>query len=406
MCDGANVRRLSPRYLGAVAGASLVAILAAVVGCQHDPTAAERGGLRQRWYQSQARYGQSRPAIANGLVIFATGDGHVVARDPATGGAIWDTQVAFEQVSGYNLLARSGAVVAPIAYETVGLDGTTGAILWRYAAPPDTLQSATNPSPGYVVGVRVDGDSSTAYLPAWGASVSALDVRTGRVRWVWRVDPSVEFRSGAVGTRVSGDTVFAAVWHFLDPRGLKSEPWIVALDRLTGRELWKTVLPGFPSGGVSVNGAPAVYKNLVILSARGGDTWAIDRTTHQVVWAYQAKTTLATVAEVEVAGDAAYIDGGDGNIYALRASDGTVIWKAPFDGGTVVDLLVTARRVYAANGPTVFAFDREGGRLVAQQNVPGLNGPGGGSTIGSPAAFDSGAVFVTVAGGAWSFDEP
>jgi hypothetical protein len=180
----------------------------------------------------------------------------------------------------------------------------------------------------------------------------------------------------------------------------------VALDRLTGRELWKVVLSGFPSGGVSVNGAPAVYKNLVILTARGGDTWAIDRTTQQVVWFFQAKTTLATVAEVEFSGDVAYVDGGDGSIYALRASDGTAAWRAQFDGGTVVDLLVTPRRVYATNGPTMFVFDRKTGQRVAQQNVPGLSGPRGGSTIGSAAAFANNAVFVTVAGGAWSFEEP
>lgn len=380
--------------------------VAAAVGCQQNPTAAGGDGLRQRWYQSQAGYGQSRPAINNGSVIFATGDGQIIARDPAKGNVRWGTKVAFEQVSGYNLLARGGVVVAPIAYETVGLDAADGTILWRYAAPPDTLQNPGNPSAGYVVGARIDGDSATAYLPAWGASVSALDIHSGRARWIWRVDPSIQFRSGAAGTRVSGDTVFAAVWHFLDFRGLKSEPWIVALDRLTGRELWKVVLPGFPSGGVSVNGAPAVYKNLVIITARGGDTWAIDRTTQQVVWSFQAKTTLATVAEVELSGDVAYVDGGDGSIYALRASDGTIVWRAPFDGGTVVDLLVTPRRVYAANGPTIFVFDRETGQRAAQQNVPGLNNAGGGSTIGSAAAFVNSAVFVTVAGGAWSFDEP
>jgi outer membrane protein assembly factor BamB len=362
--------------------------------------------LHQRWYQPQAGYGQSRPAISNASVIFATGDGQIIARDPARGNVQWKTQIASEQVSGYNLLARSGVVVAPVAYETVGLGAVDGVILWRYAAPADTLQNPANPSAGYVVGARIDGDSSTAYLPAWGASVSALDIHTGRARWIWRVDPSIQFRSGAVGTRISGDTVFAAVWHFLDARGLRSEPWIVALDRLTGRELWKVVLSGFPSGGVSANGAPAVYKNLVILTARGGDTWAIDRTTQQVVWFFQAKTTLATVAEVEFSGDVAYVDGGDGSIYALRASDGTAAWRAQFDGGTVVDLLVTPRRVYATNGPTMFVFDRKTGQRVAQQNVPGLSGPRGGSTIGSAAAFANNAVFVTVAGGAWSFEEP
>lgn len=402
-----NVDAIRLAITGRIAGAVACTMVAiGVVSCRVDPTAAGGGGLRQRWYQSQAGYGQSRPAISNTSVIFATGDGQVIARDPARGNVQWGTKIASEQVSGYNLLTRSGVVIAPVAYETVGLGAANGSILWRYAAPTDTLQNPGNPSAGCVVGARIEGDSSTVYLPAWGASVSALDIHTGHARWIWRVDPAIQFRSGAVGTRVSGDTIFAAVWHFLDAQGLKSEPWIVALDRLTGRELWKVILSGFPSGGVSVNGAPAVYKNLVILTARGGDTWAVDRITQQVAWFFQAKTTLATVAEVELAGDVVYVDGGDGSIYALRASDGTIVWRALFDGGTVVDLLVTPRRVYAANGATMFVFDRETGQRVAGQNVPGLNSAGGGSTIGSAAAFANGAVFVTVAGGAWSFAEP
>ena len=385
---------------------STLTIIAGVLGCQRGPTAADGGALHQRWLAGQVGYSESRPAITSSSVLFATGNGHVVARDPATGTARWDTQIAFEQVSGYNLLARSGVVVAPIAYSTVGLDAASGTILWRYAAPLDTLQDPAHPTPGYVVGTRIDADASTVYLGAWGASVSALDLRTGAVRWIWRVDPSVAFRTGVVGTRVSGDTVFAAAWHFLDARGLKSEPWIIALDRLTGRELWRIALPNFPSGGVAANGAPGFVGNLVVLGARGGETWAVDRTTHQIAWEFRPQTKLATVAEAEVYGSNVYVDGGDGNIYSLRAADGTLAWKAPFAGSTVVDLLVTERRVYAENGPTVFVFDRLSGDLVAQQNVPGLNGPGGGSTFGSAAAFDQGAVFITVAGGAWSFDEP
>lgn len=50
---------------------------------------------------------------------------------------------------------------------------------------------------------------------------------------------------------------------------------------------------------------------------------------------------------------------------------------------------------------------RSGGRTACCiAECPGLSGSGGGSTIGSAAAFANDAVFVTVAGGAWSFEEP
>lgn len=71
-----------------------------------------------------------------------------------------------------------------------------------------------------------------------------------------------------MGARVSGDTVFATVWHSLDQNGLRSEPWLVVLDRRSGRELWRTVLPSVLAG-VLIEGAPTLYRNLAIVAIRG-----------------------------------------------------------------------------------------------------------------------------------------
>lgn len=380
------------------------ALAGAAIGRQRSPTGTEPHGLRQRWFAEHSGCGEGRPAVWNGTVYFATGDGQVIARDANSGALRWATKVAYEAVRGDRLLARAGVVVAPVAFSTVGLDAVDGTIMWAYSAPVDTLYPGQRRA-GYVAGTRIDGDSSMVFVPSWGPSVSAVELRIGRTRWTWGVEPPPRFRSGAVGTRVSGDTVFAALWNFRNETGLESEPWIVALDRNTGHELWRAVLPGYPSSGVSANGAPAVHGNLVLLSARGGYTWAVDRMDQSVVWFRKANTKNATSAEVEVVDDLAFIDGGDENIYALRPVDGTTVWQAPFAGGTIADLLVTDRRVYAANGAQMFVFDRVSGRLVAKQNVPGIF-TGTGSAICSAAAFHDGLVFVNTYTGAWSFYEP
>lgn len=188
----------------------------------------------------------------------------------------------------------------------MGLDATSGAERWRHAAPPDVPLGGAQARPGAVVMSHVDADDATVFVPAWGASVSAVDLRTGAVRWAWVPGPTAgdtaaagRFRSGAQGVRVSGDTVFATAWHALDAQGLKTEPWVVALDKGTGRELWRVVLPQY-TGGLTITGAPALHRDLVVVTSVGGHAWAIDRTTRQVAWHHVPQTQFATFAGAAV----------------------------------------------------------------------------------------------------------
>ncbi|MFL5576683.1 MAG: PQQ-binding-like beta-propeller repeat protein [Gemmatimonadaceae bacterium] len=395
-----------------VAAAPAVAAMLAcapLASCDHA-TGPRQATVRQRWYATQPGHSQSRPAIAGDVVYVGTGDGQVVARDRRSGAARWATYVSGGPVDGANLVARGGVVVAVATYETVGLDAATGAQLWRFAAPPDPGVSV-GPG-GLVQGVRLDADDATVYVPAWGASVSAVDLRTGRARWSWTpgVAPTDTaaaggpFRSGAEGVRVSGDTVFAGVWHNVDRLGYRSEEWIVALDRATGAELWRVSLPVYTSA-VAVDGAPALAGNLVLLGTIGGHVWAVDRTSRQLVWHFATTPHLATISEPEVADGVVYRDGGDAQLYAIRASDGTVLWKSAAVGQVGNDVLVTAGRVYATNSVQLFVLDRRSGRLVATVNQPHPPARTGG-VISAPAAAEGGQVVSVMTGGVLSFDEP
>ncbi|MEX1186631.1 MAG: PQQ-binding-like beta-propeller repeat protein [Gemmatimonadaceae bacterium] len=382
---------------------SAVTCAAAIVasGC-NGPTGSNRNGVEDRWFQAQAGYGQARPAVLEELVFFATGAGDVVARDRGSGSVKWNARVANSQVMGYNFAVTEGVVAVAVAYETVGLDGRTGAILWRYQAPLDSL-GPQPPAPGYVRGARIAAASGVVFVPAWGASVAALDARTGATRWTWR-SPSGQFRTGAVGVRISEDTAFVGGWDFLDTNGSRSVPWLMALEASSGRLLWRTLLVDYPSGGVSMNGAPALTSRHVIATALGGDTWGLERSSGRIAWYRPPQSKLATVAQAEAWGEVAYIDGGDEFLHALNGSDGQELWRSPFQGGSVVDLLVTERNAYVANGPTLTVFRRQSGQQVAQADAPSRSSVI--ETFGSAPTADRGQVFVTVSGGAWSFDEP
>jgi eukaryotic-like serine/threonine-protein kinase len=384
-------------------------VVCVVFGACREPTAPPTP-TPDRWFVQQPGYAYARPAVGPGVVYFGTGDGQVIARDPATGAARWKANIGVELIGGWNLIVRGGVVVAPVTGYTSAVDTATGHERWRYLSPLDTVGAGSNPpNLGFLVNTHIDADDSTVYIPAWGASISAVDLASGVARWVWRPARSAGdtatniFRSGSDGVRVSGDTIFATVWHFLDRVGIHSEAWLVALDKGSGRELWRAVMPQY-SGGVVIQGAPALYANLVIFTSAGGYCYAVDRTTHAVVWQHTPVPQHTTSAQAEVADGVVYIDGGDGSIYALNAADGTVRWQSPVGAEVMRDFLITSRRVIFPSGRYLFILDRQSGQEIARVTEP--HTPDDASLFASSAAAIGSQIFISVTNAAWSFDEP
>ena len=169
--------------------------------------------------------------------------------------------------------------------------------------------------------------------------------------------------SGSNGVRVSGDTVFATLWHFVNRSGGYSEAWVVAIDRLEGKEFWRVRLP-FQGSGTLIWAPPVVYQNLVIAYSLFAHTYAIDRATQKIVWEFTAPSAhLSPTSTAELYGDLLYLDGGDEQMHALRARDGSVVWNAPFPAEATRDLLVTQRRIIFPIGGELVILDRETGRI-------------------------------------------
>lgn len=378
------------------------------LACGNDPTS-NTGGVRERWYQPQPGYAWARPAVLGDLVYFGTGDGQVIARDRATGAVRWTARVGTEAINGAALLVRSGVLVVPVVRHTVGLDAATGRARWRYEAPLDTTGKGGGPAyPGQVVLSHLDADDQTVYIPSWGASIAAVDLRTGAVRWIWSrarsasdTSASGVFPSGAAGVRLSGDTVFATGWHFRSRLGVPSEAMLVALDRNSGRELWQmTRFEG--RSGTLVWGAPSVHGQLVLFKDNFGHVYAVDRATQAVVWEQPPRGRLSASSQLEVAGDTVYLDGGDEYLYALRAGSGTELWRASFPTQATTDLLLTTNRIFLTTGRYLHVFDRTTGRKLLSTQQPRTDD----GVFSSPAIAAGSQIFVTVNGAAWSFYEP
>ena len=367
------------------------------------------GHVRNRWYVPQAGYADACPTVAGNVVVFGTGDGFLVARNRATGNALWQTRVNAYSVDA-PLLAVKDVIVALADYETVGVDRTSGQVLWYYAAPPDSnAWFGYPPAPGYLAENYAAADSDgTVYVPAWGGSVSAVDVRTGLARWAWRLDSGYVFNSGASATAVAGDTVLAALWQNTNLSGTEMRGFLVSLDRATGHELARAALPFAPTriGGRIVATPDAV----VVASGGAGVLAAVDRRTGATRWLFspppnQYGFRYSSASGVSGDADAVFTDGGNDHFYALNAATGKQLWENDLYGTPPATGTASARRVYSSDGWALTIFDRQNGKVVAKVLQPGHDPQSADALIGCVTVAD-GEVYATTAGAAWSFWEP
>ncbi|HEU4994637.1 MAG TPA: PQQ-binding-like beta-propeller repeat protein [Gemmatimonadaceae bacterium] len=353
---------------------------------------------------SQAGQTLSAPAAAGNTVVFGAGDGSVIARDIFTGVARWSTVIASPgRIQGASILIAGNLVIAEADREVVALDLVSGAVRWRYQPPLDTTNDGF---PGYLAATHPAVDGSHAYVPAWGASVSAVSLATGTASWVWRLgrlptDTAANvFRSGATGVQLTGDTVLVAVWHWMDIVGGWREAFLVALDRVSGTEFWRLKLP--PTNVANqVEGAPLVVGDMAIVGSAFAWVVGVRLSTRQVVWSYRSPDyKYSTSGGPAAYGNYIYADGGDLRLYALNVATGTVVWSAPL-GDTGLDIVATDKRVYVPGGHTLTVVDRATGASVKTIEVP-VNV----EIFESAAAAKGDQIFITRTRGAWSFREP
>jgi outer membrane protein assembly factor BamB len=184
-------------------------------------------------------------------------------------------------------------------------------------------------------------------------------------------------------------------------------------------------MTGQPLG--TLTSSPTVYAGRIYIGANTGVFYALDDQTGTVIWKHflgfvpkktlgaRGFTSTATVAPDPVSGDpTVYVYSADGNLYAMKASDGSIVWQS-----VVATPSATKSDYYAWSSPAVVggriyvgissqgdhplvrggaaAFDQEtGARLGTFFTVP--KGKIGGSVWSSPSS-DGTSVWITTGNG-------
>ncbi|HEU0013599.1 MAG TPA: PQQ-binding-like beta-propeller repeat protein [Longimicrobium sp.] len=335
-------------------GFALAFVLVAFVACG-DVTGAGRGKapeviwrtpLAVRYStsdQTPAADGERLYAIAGGMVTFSAHTGEIV----------WT--YSLDRYIPSNAVLRNGRVFAAenIAF---ALDAETGAELWRFT--PDEQASHGEST----------ADEHAFYFGTWSHRVYALDQATGALLWSTDIGPDWQYTGIVKGVSVSGDTVYAAAREYTAANGYISNGWIVALDRTTGRELWR-YRSGNGSQLRSVSSALTVAGRLLLASdLHGSSFFAVDRFTGQEVWRVESAPGFVGPVQAPVAvGDVAYLASNDEYVYAVELQTGRIIWKTHTPASNNAFVVCDDQIFVTWLGLSV--LDRRTGRVLYQSPV-------------------------------------
>jgi len=221
------------------------------------------------------------PVVADGLVVFGSGDHNVYALDAKTGAVKWTGTTGY--VFTANPAIAAGIVVIGDQGGNIdGFDLKSGKSLWSFAA--GTID----------VAATIAGD--TAYLVSEDHSVYALDVVSGQQVWQYGMDDYAQF------SPVLADHLVIAA---------NRAGQLLALDAKSGKLAWQTELNGTPFSQPEY--WPA--QHAIVLKIGDHSVGAFDAATGRPLWLYNTPQVVTppvingnNVNVVTSAGEAVALD--------------------------------------------------------------------------------------------------
>lgn len=186
-----------------------------------------------------------------------------------------------------------------------------------------------------------------------------------------KVDPSKGFGGGLA---YDGGKLFAAT-------GFAN---VIALDAHTGKELWKS------DTTVPVHSAPVVVDGRIYVVTQENETQALDATDGHELWSHHGTVESAGVlssASVGVSGDTVVVPYSSGELFALRAENGTPAWNDTLTRtGNVTSLtiindiagrpVIDRNLVFAiSHSGTLAAINFRSGSRAWTRNIAGIQTP-------------------------------
>ena len=295
---------------------------------------------------------QPTPLVRDGVMFLTHAHNKIQAIEAATGELIWEYQYTFPPASKMlggptrNIaLWQDRLFLTTYDAAIVAIDATTGAELWR-TEKADYREAFTH-SAGPIVanGIVISGINGCELFTQDGCFITGHDPTTGVELW-------------RTATLAEPGTPEYATWGNVAPdRRGGGDIWIAgSYDPELDLVYFGTSQPkpwAAPSRGMSVEDA-ALYTNA---------TLAVKPKTGELVWHFQH--IPGETIDMEVGFERILADI-DGEQTLLTVGKDGILWKLNRATGEYLDLLDTM-------GQTIFAVDRETGRLTYREDIAKAN---------------------------------
>ncbi len=270
--------------------------------------AAGEGGVRafdlqtgaQAWQYKSESILTGGPAVGDGVVVVGGLEGEVVALDAATGAEKWTAKVTSEVIAAPTV-GQGVVLVRSNDGRISAFDASNGQRRWFWNRDLPTLTLRGNDAPILGPGfVFVGNDDGT---------VSALSLTDGRLLWEQAVgEPDGRTELDRIAD-IDGSPVLDGATLY----ATSFKKQTMAIDGPSGRPLWSQE----HGGGGRLGLAP----DRVIVADPSGVVWALDKNGGSSVW-QQAGLTRRGVSGAAVQGDYAVVGDAEGYLHWLRLDNG------------------------------------------------------------------------------------
>jgi len=176
------------------------------------------------------------------------------------------------------------------------------------------------------------------YVGSFDGNVYALNATTGVKLWIFHTGGVADMDSPAV---INGVVYVGG-----------SNGKVYAIDASNGAEIWHFTADN------PVQSSPAVVDGVVYIGSRLSE-YALDAKTGVQLW--KAPISPTAYSSPAVADGIVYVGSEDNNLYALRASDGTTLWKVPAGLFESSPAVVNGVVYIGSDNKNVYAFDASSG---------------------------------------------
>ncbi len=287
--------------------------------------------------------GNFRTADADALVVVPWENNNLYAFDAKNGNVKWS--FGGVQFVATPIIQDSVVYVGGMDGRLYALNVADGSQKWRTVITSNGAIYTASPL------IK----NGLVYIGDYRGRCHAFRVSDGAAIWAYDIpSPYANINSSPV---LDGNTIYFASY----------DGKIYALDAGTGAYKWATVSTGNPiaSGMALVNGYIYVgtYSNVYAFDAGSGSTKWIGAATQYSQ--FDASPTLNK--------DTVFIGGIDGNMYALNAGDGAVIWTKKLGSGSIMASPVYSNGIiYIGSGEgAMYALASSSGNIIWNSSVAG-----------------------------------